>query len=161
AQPRARIDLADRHAQPGPGRAHAALSAHGRRRPPGGVVAARPRPRTRPGRRCIAVKRALFTLLALALLCAPVLAQPAAAPPDDAPGDGGGSAQPPSGPIDSVDPLGGDIPKLAGRPVDRIQFRGNRKVEDDAIRVNLLTRVGAVLEPTKLREDLRAMWKMG
>jgi outer membrane protein insertion porin family len=52
-------------------------------------------------------------------------------------------------------------PKLAGRPIDRIQFRGNRKVEADAILVNLLSKVGGTLDPAKIRDDVRAMWKMG
>ena len=54
-----------------------------------------------------------------------------------------------------------DAAHLMGKRVDRVQFRGNRKVEDDAIRVNLLTRVGGVLALEKIREDIRAMWKMG
>ena len=54
-----------------------------------------------------------------------------------------------------------DPAALVGRPVERVQFRGNRKVEDDAIRVNLITKAGASLDPVKLREDVRAIWKMG
>ena len=52
-------------------------------------------------------------------------------------------------------------PTLQGRPIERVQFRGNRKVEDDAIRVQLLSKPGTLLDAAKLREDLRAMWKMG
>jgi outer membrane protein insertion porin family len=52
-------------------------------------------------------------------------------------------------------------PALQGRPIERIQFRGNRKVEDDAIRVQLLSKAGALFDTAKLREDIRAMWKMG
>ncbi|MGN6110915.1 MAG: outer membrane protein assembly factor BamA [Kofleriaceae bacterium] len=52
-------------------------------------------------------------------------------------------------------------PSLQGRPIERVQFRGNRKVEDDAIRVQLLSKPGTLLDASKLREDLRAMWKMG
>src|SRR5262249_17519935 len=48
-----------------------------------------------------------------------------------------------------------------GRPIQRVQFRGNRKVEDDAIRVQLLSKPGTLFDAAKLREDLRAMWKMG
>ncbi|RMH44206.1 MAG: outer membrane protein assembly factor BamA [Deltaproteobacteria bacterium] len=50
---------------------------------------------------------------------------------------------------------------LWGRRIDRVQFRGNRKVEDDAIRVNLISRAGGKLDPAKIREDVRAIWKMG
>jgi outer membrane protein insertion porin family len=80
-------------------------------------------------------------------------------PPDDGtppPDDG----TPPPDDGDAA-PLGADTPRMQGRPVDRIQFRGNRKVEDDAIRVNLLTRPGALVDLAKLREDVRSMWKMG
>jgi outer membrane protein insertion porin family len=52
---------------------------------------------------------------------------------------------------------------LAAKPpvVQKIAFTGNRKVEDDAVRVNLTTVVGAPLDREKLREDVRALWKMG
>lgn len=50
---------------------------------------------------------------------------------------------------------------LLDQPVEQVQFRGNRKVEDAAIRVNLLTKAGGKLELNKVREDIRAMWKMG
>ncbi|MBK9031950.1 MAG: outer membrane protein assembly factor BamA [Myxococcales bacterium] len=53
------------------------------------------------------------------------------------------------------------IPRLAGRPIDRIQFRGNRKVEADTIRLALTSKVGATIDPAKIRDDVRAMWKMG
>ncbi|HEY4175583.1 MAG TPA: outer membrane protein assembly factor BamA [Kofleriaceae bacterium] len=52
-------------------------------------------------------------------------------------------------------------PTIQGRAIERVQFRGNRKVEDDAIRVQLLSKPGTLLDAGKLREDLRAMWKMG
>ena len=42
-----------------------------------------------------------------------------------------------------------------------VRFRGNRKVEDDAIRVNLRTTPGATLTQDLLREDVRAIWAMG
>ena len=48
-----------------------------------------------------------------------------------------------------------------GKVVAYIRFRGNRKAEDDAIRLNLTTQPGHKLEAEKLREDLRAIWKMG
>ena len=51
--------------------------------------------------------------------------------------------------------------ELLDLPVEQVQFRGNRKVEDAAIRVNLLTKVGTKLDLNKVREDIRAMWKMG
>jgi len=45
--------------------------------------------------------------------------------------------------------------------VARVQFRGNRKVEDDAIRVNLRAVPGIILEQSILRDDVRAIWRMG
>jgi outer membrane protein insertion porin family len=63
-----------------------------------------------------------------------------------------------------ADPAASGAPQplnLQGRAIERVQFRGNRKVEDDAIRVQLLSKPGTLLDPAKLREDLRAMWKLG
>lgn len=86
----------------------------------------------------------------------------------DAPGDGAGSAAPAVTPptataAPAVPPPAGAAAgtQWQGRPIERVQFRGNRKVEDDAIRVQLLSKPGTLLDPAKLREDLRAMWKMG
>lgn len=45
--------------------------------------------------------------------------------------------------------------------VVRVQFRGNRKVEDDALRVNLQTKPGAPLDKSTLQDDLRTIWRMG
>lgn len=45
--------------------------------------------------------------------------------------------------------------------VERIQFRGNRKVEDDAMRASLVSAVGGELDREKLQEDVRALWRMG
>jgi outer membrane protein insertion porin family len=56
----------------------------------------------------------------------------------------------------------GEAPAGQPRPrIERLQFRGNRKVEDDAMRVNLVTKVGQELDSDHLREDVRALWKMG
>jgi outer membrane protein insertion porin family len=90
------------------------------------------------------VIRRLVVVLALLVVAAPIAwAQPS---PVAAPG----------GEEDATEAL-----KWQGRPIDRVQFRGNRKVEDDAIRVQLLSKAGTLLDAAKLREDLRAMWKMG
>lgn len=96
--------------------------------------------------------RALLILAACGLaLPAPAWAQPSPAPtpqPGPGPDDGAGEGEAP-------------IPRMVGRPIDRIQFRGNRKVEDDAIRVNMVSKVGSTIDAGKLRDDIRAMWKMG
>ncbi len=90
-------------------------------------------------------------VLLVAFLPAVALAQPQ--PPPQAPDED-------DDPVVATDP-DAPIPKLVGRPIDRIQFRGNRKVEDDAIRINLLSKVGATIDANKIRDDVRAMWKMG
>jgi outer membrane protein insertion porin family len=57
-----------------------------------------------------------------------------------------------------------EVPAPATGPaptVEKIDFSGNRKVEDDAMKVNLVSAAGAPLDREKLREDVRALWKMG
>jgi outer membrane protein insertion porin family len=51
--------------------------------------------------------------------------------------------------------------KVPNLKVIRIQFRGNRKVEDDAIKVALHTIPGSFLNKDNLQDDVRAIWKMG
>ncbi len=43
----------------------------------------------------------------------------------------------------------------------RVHFRGNRKVEDDALKVNLRTQPGETLNQQMLRDDVRTIWRMG
>jgi outer membrane protein insertion porin family len=50
------------------------------------------------------------------------------------------------------------MPKL---DVIRVHFRGNRKVEDDALRVNLKTKPGLILSKELLQEDVRTLWRLG
>ena len=45
--------------------------------------------------------------------------------------------------------------------VVRIHFRGNRKVEDDALRVNLKLKPGLALAKEVLQEDVRTIWRLG
>ncbi|MBS1123239.1 MAG: outer membrane protein assembly complex, YaeT protein [Deltaproteobacteria bacterium] len=96
------------------------------------------------------MRRVLVSCVALAVAVAgPVAAQPAPAP-----------APAPAAPADANAPATPAL-NLQGRAIERVQFRGNRKVEDDAIKVQLLSKPGTLLDAAKLREDLRAMWKMG
>jgi outer membrane protein insertion porin family len=96
------------------------------------------------------VRRLLVVLVAIAFVGS-AFAQPAPTP-DPAPTDpNAGSGAPPAPPALN----------LQSRAIERVQFRGNRKVEDDAIRVQLLSKPGTLLDAAKLREDLRTMWKMG
>lgn len=88
-------------------------------------------------------------------------ANPAPSAPAPGPGAPGPGAPAPGAAGDDDDVAVPDAVKLQGRPIERVQFRGNRKVEDDAIRINLVTRPGTLLDASKIRDDLRAMWKMG
>ncbi|HVV84895.1 MAG TPA: outer membrane protein assembly factor BamA [Kofleriaceae bacterium] len=120
---------------------------------------------------------ALALAFALVAIARPVRAQspaptPAPAPqpqPQAGPGDDDPEPQPGDQPGDQAgapdDGTGDDedlgpIPRMAGRPIDRIQFRGNRKVEDEAIRVNLKSLPGGTIDPSKIRDDIRSLWKM-
>lgn len=96
------------------------------------------------------------TLAMIAAICAglPVAgAQPAPDPSPNPPSSSvpGGEAN-----ADAGNPL-----TWQGRPIERLEFRGNRKVENDAIAVQLQSKPGTVLDAAKLRDDIRAMWKMG
>jgi outer membrane protein insertion porin family len=128
----------------------------------------------------IRVLRPIALVLALVLVLDPrgVAAQPSPDPvPAPTPGPPTGPAPAPApapAPTPAPQPLPATPPPAPqtqapaatgvtwqGRPIERVQFRGNRKVEDDAIRVQLLSKPGTLLDAAKLREDLRAMWKMG
>jgi outer membrane protein insertion porin family len=99
-----------------------------------------------------------LAVVAVAIACAtPAFAQPQPPQPQPQPQPQPDPNQPPQLPTGGT----ANQPLMQGRPVERIQFRGNRKVEDDAIRVQLLTAPGTLLDLAKLREDLRSMWKMG
>src|SRR5215218_3651055 len=105
------------------------------------------------------MKRLLVLLLVS--FAAPVLAQPTPPAPAPAPAPTPDPATPPADPAAQPPAPASNTLQLQGRPIERVQFRGNRKVEDDAIRVQLLSKAGTLLDAAKLREDLRAMWKMG
>ncbi len=84
------------------------------------------------------VRRALFVL---ALIC--------------------GAAEATSFAQQQATPVPAPAPQAPKAPIiKRIQFSGNRKVEDDAMRLNLVSRVGAPLDSDKIRADVRALWKM-
>ncbi|HEY0193078.1 MAG TPA: POTRA domain-containing protein, partial [Kofleriaceae bacterium] len=120
------------------------------------------------------MKRSLIVLLSCALVSS-AAAQPAASGAGSAAPTGPATGAPagPAGPAGHGGPAGPAAsagapatpppaaPALQGRQIERVQFRGNRKVEDDAIRVQLLSKAGGLYDTTKMREDIRAMWKMG
>src|SRR5262249_49081685 len=93
---------------------------------------------------------ALVAVLALGVMTP---AGAAAAADEDAPA---ADAKPASG--DEAPTPATPTPSLR---VTKLQFRGNRKVEDDAIKVNLKTAVGVTLTQEMIRDDVRAIWKMG
>ncbi|HXI59433.1 MAG TPA: outer membrane protein assembly factor BamA [Polyangia bacterium] len=94
-------------------------------------------------------------LAAVSISTSPVLAAPAA-PSPAAPAPTAAATKP----VDEAEAPETPTPPDAGKVV-KLQFRGNRKVEDDAIKVNLKTKVGAPLTQEMLRDDVRAIWKMG
>jgi outer membrane protein insertion porin family len=49
---------------------------------------------------------------------------------------------------------------VSGR-VARVAIQGNRRVEDDAIRAVIGTRVGNVLAPQQIASDVQAIWRLG
>src|SRR5262249_712866 len=87
---------------------------------------------------------------------APPSSSPGPTTPAPAPAPGGQPSPAPPAPAPT-----GVGPEMQARPIERVQFRGNRKVEDDAIRVQLLSKPGTLFDAAKVREDIRAMWKMG
>jgi outer membrane protein insertion porin family len=87
------------------------------------------------------------------------VARAAADEEDEAPAP----AAPASAPAAPAAPTPDETPSApsASLRVTKLQFRGNRKVEDDAIKVNLKTAPGVTLTQEMIREDVRAIWKMG
>lgn len=80
-----------------------------------------------------------------------------AEPPSPSP-----SPSPPAGPPANSSATNASGPIVwQGRTIDQIRFRGNRKVEDDAILVQLASKTGSVLDASKLRDDVRSLWKLG
>ena len=134
--------------------------------------------------------RALFPLLVclLAVLSAPPVRAQGGGSPDagarpDVPrdvrrdvqpravGDGGADAGASDGgvPAPEASPARPVVPtddeeqpvEFTSLEIKQVRFRGNRKVEDDAIRINLRTISGATLTQDMLRDDVRAIWRMG
>ncbi len=54
----------------------------------------------------------------------------------------------------------GEVPG-EGRVIGAVSFRGNKKAEADAIKLNVGSQVGTKLASDQLRDDVRAIWKMG
>ncbi|HEU0029693.1 MAG TPA: outer membrane protein assembly factor BamA [Kofleriaceae bacterium] len=45
--------------------------------------------------------------------------------------------------------------------IERVEIRGNRRIETDAVRVQLGSKAGQPLDPAQVRADIRALWKLG
>src|SRR4051812_16204045 len=45
--------------------------------------------------------------------------------------------------------------------IERVEVRGNRRVEAETIRAAAATKAGQALDPARLRGDLHAIWKLG
>jgi outer membrane protein insertion porin family len=102
------------------------------------------------------VKRSLLVFLA----CAALICLPGGLPGGLRGGPAGRAFAQPS----SQAAAGGPVvpgPAVQGRPIESVNCRGNRKVEDDAIKVQLLSKPGTLFDAAKLREDIRTVWKMG
>jgi outer membrane protein insertion porin family len=93
-------------------------------------------------------------------LCLVAAATARAAGPDDDDAAGEDAPAPPTAAqAEAGATKGGEAaPNLT---VARVHFRGNRKVEDDAIRVAIKTKPGVTVNQEILRADVRAIWKMG
>jgi outer membrane protein insertion porin family len=108
--------------------------------------------------------RPLVTLVVVAVAARLTLGAAAASDDDDAKAGPDAKAKPGTG-GDSGTNAGEESKEgTAAAPslkVAKVQFRGNRKVEDDAIKVNLKTAPGVTLTQEMLRDDVRAIWKMG
>ena len=120
-------------------------------RPGGPGWVSRIQARRRPGR-AAAPAVLLLLLLAAALPARRVLAA------DPAPAPAGASEAAAPEEEAAAAPAAAPTPSLK---VARVLFRGNRKVEDDAIKINLKTQPGVTLTQETLREDVRTIWKMG
>ncbi|HVZ74212.1 MAG TPA: outer membrane protein assembly factor BamA [Polyangia bacterium] len=108
----------------------------------------------------------LFAFAFLAVVVArPARAEdPPAAPSREAKSDEAKSDDAKSDDSKSDDSKSDDAKAAPAAPsltVTKLQFRGNRKVEDDAIKVNLKTAPGETLTQEMLRDDIHAIWKMG
>jgi outer membrane protein insertion porin family len=76
--------------------------------------------------------------------------------------EGGATAPPPPGSVGSPD-AGAPEPgePRSGPVVQEIKVEGNRRVEADAVRAAMVTKVGHVLEPAKATDDIKALFKLG
>src|SRR6185437_7604283 len=139
AQSGAGDDDPHRHAQRRAGGQDAAPSAHGRRPDRRAGIAGRPP----MSLRCFTLAADILTGLLATAARAQTAAETAGADDktDEAPAK-------PAAPSPSL-------------KVVKVSFRGNRKVEDDAIKVNLKTAPGVTLTQEMVRDDVRTIWKMG
>jgi outer membrane protein insertion porin family len=100
----------------------------------------------------------LTLLLAAHLAAAPASAQQGGAP---APAPGAATPAPaPSAPPEESSEEGEGAAALAGEEVKEIRVEGNRRVEAEAIRRTLVTKVGQPFARARTAEDLRALFSL-
>jgi len=98
--------------------------------------------------------RICVALLLLALLGAPTVRG------EEAPG-GSGAAEP--APEEPLEPFEVPVPLRppGGTTVVEVQVAGNRRIESDAIRAVLSTRVNQPFRPERIRRDIRRVYELG
>ena len=115
--------------------------------------------------RSISVAALVLGLAAAAAAAEHRRSRPAAPAPEDAPAAPAAPAPDAAaeGPAAAPELPAEPVPKVAtpSLKVARVHFRGNRKVEDDAIRAVIKTKPGLNINQELLRDDVRAIWKMG
>ena len=104
------------------------------------------------------MKRRLLVVSSLCLLVVATAARAARAGDDDEEAPAPARLRAPDLSPTEKAPSRVALPKL---DVIRIHFRGNRKVEDDALKVNLKLKPGMILSKDMLQEDVRSIWRLG
>ena len=49
----------------------------------------------------------------------------------------------------------------AGQNIERVEVRGNHRIDVEMVRAAVATKAGQTLDPERLRGDVRALWKLG
>jgi len=101
--------------------------------------------------------RVVFALLAVFALLTPQIAT-AANPPV---GFGGGSKQVEGSMRDVLYAFAPVDEEVWNQPIVDIRFRGNRRVESEAMLLELDSNVGELVTPEKLSRDIHALWDLG
>lgn len=90
---------------------------------------------------------------------APALAQAPRQPDEFRPGDA--ATEPAPLEFDRDDPLPEGEAAGSGDVIDELRVRGNRRVEKDSVLGQMRTTVGAEIDPARISEDIRRVYKLG